>query len=65
MSDNVSTWWDNTPARHIGYVPQDSSEPYRADTCARQPVLDMTNPATLLQGGGYTILGPYPSGDST
>ena len=65
MSDNRSTWWDNTPARHLGYAPQDSSETYRAEACARQPVLDMNNPATLLQGGGYTILGPYPSGDST
>ena len=30
MSDNTTTWWDNTPARHIGYRPQDSSEPFRA-----------------------------------
>ena len=64
MSDNRSTWWDNTPARHIGYAAQDSSEPYRAETCARQPLLDMTNPATLFQGGAYTTLGPYPSGDT-
>ena len=26
MSDNTVSWWDNTPARHIGYRPQDSSE---------------------------------------
>jgi uronate dehydrogenase len=26
MSDNATAWWDNTPARHLGYRPQDSSE---------------------------------------
>jgi hypothetical protein len=30
MSDNRSTWWDNGRARHVGYRPQDSSEPFRA-----------------------------------
>ena len=64
MSDNASTWWDNIPARHLGYVAQDSAETYRAETIARQPVLDMNNPATLLQGGAYTTLGPYPCGDT-
>jgi uronate dehydrogenase len=59
MSDNNTTWWDNTPARHIGYRPQDSSEPFRAAVQARQPVLDPTNPATLYQGGGFVTKGPY------
>ena len=27
MGDNTTTWWDNTSARHVGYRPQDSSEP--------------------------------------
>lgn len=26
MSDNATTWWDNTPARHIGYRPKDTSD---------------------------------------
>ena len=59
MSDNATTWWDNTPARHIGYRPQDSSEPYRAAAMARQPVLDQSNPATRYQGGGFVTKGPY------
>jgi len=59
MSDNATTWWDNTPARHIGYRPQDSSEPFRAAAMARQPVVDQNNPATLYQGGGFVIKGPY------
>ena len=59
VSDNASTWWDNTPARHIGYRPQDSSEPYRAAAMARQPVFDQTDPITLYQGGGFVTKGPY------
>jgi uronate dehydrogenase len=59
MSDNATVWWDNTPARHIGYRAQDSSEPFRADREARQPVLDPTSPATLYQGGGFVTKGPY------
>jgi uronate dehydrogenase len=59
MSDNASSWWDNTPARHIGYRPQDSSDRFRAAAMARQPVLDRTDPAALYQGGGFVAKGPY------
>ena len=60
MSDNRNTWWDNTPARHIGFRPQDSSEPFRATLEARQPSLDNRDPAVRLQGGGFVTLGPFP-----
>ncbi len=59
MSDNTTTWWDNTPARHIGYRPQDSSEPFRADREARQPRVDPTDPVARYQGGGFCIKGPF------
>jgi uronate dehydrogenase len=59
MSDNATTWWDNTLAKHIGYRPQDSSEPFRAAAMARQPVIDQSNPAALYQGGGFVTKGPY------
>ncbi len=59
MSDNSTTWWDNTSARHIGYRPQDSSEPFRAAAEAREPVLDHGDPAVIFQGGGFVALGPY------
>jgi len=59
MSDNRVTWWDNTPARHIGYVPQDSSEPFRPEVEARQPVLDLGDPAVVYQGGGFVKQGPF------
>ena len=58
-SDNTTSWWDNTAARHIGYRPQDSSEVFRAAVEARQTPLDMKDPVTLYQGGGFVIKGPY------
>jgi len=59
MSDNTTSWWDNTGAKHIGYRPQDSSEPFRAAVEARQPVLDLENPAVIHQGGGFVTQGPF------
>jgi uronate dehydrogenase len=59
VSDNLTTWWDNTSASHIGYRAQDSSEPFRAATEARQPELDRSDPAVVFQGGGFVIKGPY------
>jgi uronate dehydrogenase len=37
MSDNAVTWWDNSRARHIGYVPKDSSDIFREAVYARTP----------------------------
>ena len=59
MSDNALTWWDNTPARHIGFRPQDSSEPFRADIEQRQAPLDASDPATRYQGGTFVRTGPF------
>ena len=59
LSDNTTSWWDNTAASHIGYRPRDSSEPFRASLEARQPTLDRSDPATLFQGGGFVVKGPY------
>lgn len=59
MSDNTTTWWDNTSARHIGYRPQDSSERFRAEVEARQPVLDTNDPAVIYQGGAFVRTGPF------
>jgi uronate dehydrogenase len=59
MSDNTTTWWDNTPARHVGYRPQDSSERFRAEVEARQPVLDLDDPAVIHQGGVFVRTGPF------
>ena len=59
MSDNRTSWWDNTPGRHVGYRPQDSSERFRAAVEARQPALDMNDPASVFQGGAFVRNGPF------
>jgi uronate dehydrogenase len=59
LSDNTVRWWDNTPAAHIGYRPQDSSERFRATVEARQQPLDPQDPVARYQGGGFVIKGPY------
>jgi uronate dehydrogenase len=58
MSDNTTTWWDNTAARHLGFRPQDSSEVFRAEVERRQPVVDTSDPAALFQGGAFVTKGP-------
>ena len=59
VSDNTTTWWDNTSASHLGFRPQDSSERFRAAAEARQPVLDRSDPATRFQGGAFVKQGPF------
>jgi uronate dehydrogenase len=59
MSDNATTWWDNTGARHLGWRPQDSSEPFRVAKEAAQPDLDLNDPAVIYQGGAFVRTGPF------
>ncbi len=59
MSDNSTTWWDNTPAKHLGYRPKDSSDVFRAEVEARVPVLDANDPAIIYQGGAFVRTGPF------
>ncbi len=59
MSDNTTTWWDNTSARHLGFRPQDSSEPFRGAKEAAQPVVDRDDPAVIYQGGAFVRMGPF------
>ena len=59
MSDNSTTWWDNTSARHIGYRPRDSSEVFRPAVEARQQTIDINDPAALYQGGAFVRTGPF------
>lgn len=61
MSDNETVWWDNTAARHLGWRPRDSSERFRADREAVQPVIDRNDPAAVSQGGGFVSKGPFES----
>ena len=59
MSDNAVTWWDNTGARHIGYVPQDSSDRFRDAVYARTNPPDLADPAVQCQGGAFVSMGPF------
>lgn len=58
ISDNRTRFWDNTGAAHLGYRPEDSSEPHRARIEAAQPHLDLNDPATIYQGGAFVRTGP-------
>jgi uronate dehydrogenase len=59
MSDNAVAWWDNASVRHVGYVPQDSSDVFRDAVYARTPEPDLSNPAVQFQGGGFVLAGPF------
>jgi uronate dehydrogenase len=59
MSDNAVTWWDNSRARHIGYVPKDSSDVFRDAVYARTPEPDLSDPVVQFQGGGFVVAGPF------
>jgi uronate dehydrogenase len=59
ISDNATRWYDNSGAAHIGYRPQDSSEPFRAAIEAKQPKLDLSDPAVIYQGGAFVRTGPF------
>ena len=58
MSDNAVTWWDNSRARHVGYVPQDSSDVFRDAVYARTSAPDLNDPVAIYQGGGFVVADP-------
>ncbi|MFC3944733.1 NAD(P)-dependent oxidoreductase [Pseudomonas gingeri NCPPB 3146 = LMG 5327] len=58
VSDNRYVWWDNHLATHLGYQPQDSSEPFRAKVEA-QPAPAADDPAMVYQGGAFVAAGPF------
>ncbi|MFJ4455677.1 NAD-dependent epimerase/dehydratase family protein [Pseudomonas sp. NPDC089392] len=57
-SDNRTVWWDNRHAEHLGYVPKDSSEPFRAAVEA-QPAPAADDPSMVYQGGAFAVAGPF------
>lgn len=59
ISDNAVTWWDNRCARHVGYVPQDSSDVFRDAVYARTSAPDLNDPVAQFQGGGFVTAGPF------
>ena len=59
MSDNAVTWWDNSRARHIGYVPKDTSDIFRDAVFAATVAPDLKDPVAIYQGGGFVAAGPF------
>ena len=59
VSANRTLWWDNSRAAHVGFRPQDSSEPFRAAVEARQPPRAADDPTLVYQGGAYVRMGPF------
>lgn len=57
ISDNAVKTVDNKLAGHLGYLPQDSSEPYREAVEAKFPAADPNAPATRYLGGWFVDLG--------
>ena len=58
VSDNKERWWSNRHAEHLGFAPQDSSEPFRAKV-EQQPQPSADEPGGRLQGGAFTAAGPF------
>jgi uronate dehydrogenase len=61
MSNNAVSWWDNRLARHVGFVPQDSSDVFRDSVYANTPAPDLNDPAVLYQGGAFVKVPPFES----
>lgn len=57
LSDNKVKPVDNRLAGHLGFHPQDSTEPYRAKVEAEKPPLDPKAPSTRYLGGWFVDLG--------
>ena len=61
MSNNAVTWWDNSRARHIGFVAQDTSDIFREAVFARTSAPNLDDPVAQYQGGGFVVAGPFGS----
>ncbi|TMV66668.1 NAD(P)-dependent oxidoreductase [Thioclava sp. BHET1] len=54
-SDNPAGWWDNSEAGWLGWQPQDSSEQFRAEVEANEPLPGKDDPAAVWQGGAFCV----------
>lgn len=56
-SNNTEGWWDNSKSAFLGWVPKDSSEPWRVEVEAQAPTIDPDDPAVVYQGGKFVTFG--------
>lgn len=59
VSDNKVKFTDNRKAAHIGFHPQDSSEPFREHLEATQPEPAIDDPLIARHGGGFVTAGHF------
>lgn len=59
VSANRDGWWDNAQAALLGYVPTQSSEPWRERIERERPPLPDDDPVRLFQGGSFVTAGPF------
>lgn len=64
LSDNTVKPVDNRLANHLGFAPQDNTEPFRAAVEARLPPPDARAPAVQCLGGWFVDLG-HPDDEVT
>lgn len=57
LSDNKVKTVDNNGANHLGYIPMDSSEPFRAAVEAKTQAPDVKAPSVKYLGGWFCELG--------
>ncbi|MDN3525783.1 NAD(P)-dependent oxidoreductase [Halomonas sabkhae] len=57
VSANNETWWDNSKAAFLGWVPRDSSEPWREEVEAAAGDIDPNDPTVVYQGGKFVAMG--------
>ncbi|MBU3009633.1 NAD-dependent epimerase/dehydratase family protein [Cobetia amphilecti] len=57
VSANREIWWDNSKASFLGWVPQDSSEPWRDEVEAEAGDIDPNDPVVVYQGGKFAAQG--------
>ncbi|BES73090.1 NAD(P)-dependent oxidoreductase [Marinobacter nanhaiticus D15-8W] len=61
-SANTELWWDNSKSAFLGWVPQDSSEPWRDEIEAEAGTIDPEAPEVVYQGGKFVAAG-HPDDD--
>ncbi len=59
VSNNRDLLWRNPNASRIGWMPRDSSEPFRSKVEAAQPVPDLADVQNRFHGGRFTQDGPF------
>lgn len=55
-SGNSRSFWDNSNAERLGYIPQDNAEDFAPELLNAGPVEDVSRPAARFQGGRFVEL---------